>query len=95
MYTDFIKILAKNEEKKTNLETLIQTLRIYFQDWGMDFAVEKCAIVIMKKGKKRYNGKNIQPNPVNFKTQGKKENYKYFEILEACNIKQTDIKGNE
>ena len=38
MYMDDIKIFAKNEKE---LETLVQTIRIYSQDIGMEFGIEK------------------------------------------------------
>ena len=44
-----IKIFAKN---KKELETLIQTIRIYSQDIGMEFGIEKCAMLIMKSVKR-------------------------------------------
>ena len=48
MYMDDSKLLAKNEKE---LETLIHTVRIYIQDIGMEFGIEKCAMLIMKRGK--------------------------------------------
>ena len=47
MYKDDIKLCAKNEK---DLKTLIQTVRIYSQDIGMEFSIEKCAKLIMKAG---------------------------------------------
>ena len=44
-----IKQFAKN---KSELETLIQIVRIYSQNIGMEFGIEKCAILIMKIGKR-------------------------------------------
>ena len=41
--------LFANDEKE--LKTLIQTIRIYNQDIGMKFGIEKCAMLIMKSGK--------------------------------------------
>ena len=43
-----MKIFSKRKRKK-GLEILIQTIRIYSQDKGMDFAIVKCAMLIMKK----------------------------------------------
>ena len=40
---DGIKILAKN---KNELETLIHAVRIYNQDIGMEFGIEKCAMLV-------------------------------------------------
>ena len=48
MYMDDIKLFAKNEEE---LENLIQSVRIYSQDIGIEFGIEKCAILIMRSGK--------------------------------------------
>ena len=45
-----IKIFAKNENE---LETLIQTIGIFSQDIRMEFGIEKCAMLIMKKRKKK------------------------------------------
>ena len=39
MYMDGIQIFAKNEKE---LETLIQTIRIYSKDIGMEFGIERC-----------------------------------------------------
>ena len=39
------KLFAKNE---TKLKTQIQTVRIYNQDIGMEYGVEKCVIIIMR-----------------------------------------------
>ena len=41
MYTDDIKLSAKNEKE---LETLIHTGRINSQYIGMEFFIEKCAL---------------------------------------------------
>ena len=59
MYIDDIKLFAKNEKE---LKTLIHTVRIYSQDIGMDFGIEKCALLVMKSGKRhRIDGIEI-PN---------------------------------
>ena len=38
MYKDGIKVFAKNEKE---LKTVIQTIKIYSQDIGMEFSIEK------------------------------------------------------
>ena len=43
MYMDDIKLLAKNEKE---LETLIYAVSIYNQDIGMEFSIEKCAMLV-------------------------------------------------
>ena len=49
MYMDDIKLFAKNEKE---LETLIHAVRIYSQDIRMEFGIEKCAMLILKSGKR-------------------------------------------
>ena len=49
MNMDDIKLFAKNEKE---LETLIKTVRIYRQDIGMEFGIEKCAMLLMKSDKR-------------------------------------------
>ena len=46
---DDVKLFAKNERK---LETLLLTGRIFSQDIGIEFGIEKCAILEMKNGKR-------------------------------------------
>ena len=41
MYMDDIKLFVKNEKE---LVTLIQTIRIYSQDIGIECGIEKCAL---------------------------------------------------
>ncbi len=42
----------------TKLEILILIIRIYKQDSGMKFEIEKCAMVIMKRREKKSTGRN-------------------------------------
>ena len=59
MYIDDIKLLAKNEKE---LETLIHAVRIYSQDIGMEFGIEKCAMLVMKSGKRHMTDGMELPN---------------------------------
>ena len=86
MYT---KLLVKNEKE---LETLIQTIRIYSLDILMEFCFEKCDILIMKIGRREIRERIELPNQENIRTLGKKEIYKYLGILEADTIKQAEMK---
>ena len=49
MYVDDIRHFVKNEKE---LEALIQAVKIYSEDIGMEFAIEKCTMLIMKSGKR-------------------------------------------
>ena len=83
MYMDNIKQLAKKNWR--------HTVRIYSQDTGMEFIIEKCAMLVMKSGKRHLvNGMEL-PNQEKIKTLGEKETYKYFGMLEADTIKQEEV----
>ena len=84
MYMD-IKIFAKNEKE---LETLIETIRIFSQYIGMEFDFEKRAMRIMKRGKTETMERITLLNKENIRTLEEKGNYKNFRILEANTIKQ-------
>ena len=89
MYMDKIKLFTKNEK---GLETRIQAVRIYSQDIGMEFAIEKCAMLIMKS-RKRHMTKGIElSNHDKISTLRELESYKYLGILEANTIKHADMK---
>ena len=57
MYMDEIRIFAKIEKER---ETLIQKIRIYRQDIGMEFVIKKCNMLITKS-EKRGMAEGIEP----------------------------------
>ena len=46
---DDLKLYAKTEEE---LDSLVQTVRVFSEDIGMKFSIEKCSMLVMKRGKK-------------------------------------------
>ena len=86
---DDIKLFAKNEKE---LGTLIHTVRIFSQDIGMEFVIEKCAMFVMKSGKRQPTDGMELPNQDKIKTLAEKETSKYLGILEADIIKQVEMK---
>ena len=89
MYTDDIKLFAKNEKE---LKTLIHAVRIYSQDIGMGFGIEKCALLVVKSDKRHMTDGIELPNHDEIRTLGENETYKYLGILEADTIKQVEMK---
>ena len=89
MYMDDIKLFAKNEKE---LEILIHAVRIYSQDIGMEFGIEKCAMLVMKSGKRHMTDGMELPNHDRIRTLEENETYKYLGILEADPIKQVEMK---
>ena len=76
------------------LETLIHAVRIYSQDIGMEFGIEKCAMLVMKSGKRHMTDGMELPNQDKIRTLREKETYKYLGIFEADTIKQAEMKDN-
>ena len=71
MYMDDIKLFAKNEKE---LKILIQAVRIYSHNIGMEFGIEKCATLIMKSGKRHMTERIELPNQEKIRTLGEKGN---------------------
>ena len=54
---DDLKLYASNQKL---LESLIQSVRVFSNDMGMEFGVEKCAVLTMKKGKMANNNERTE-----------------------------------
>ena len=59
MYIDDFKLFTKKEKK---LETLIHAVIIYSQEIGMEFGIEKCAMLLMKSSKRHMMERVELPN---------------------------------
>ena len=68
-------------------------LWIYNQNIGVEFGIDKCAILEMKSFKRHLTGGNEHPNKDKRRTLGEKGTYKYLGILEGDTIKQVEMKG--
>ena len=66
MYMDGIKLFAKNEKE---LEALTHVVRIYSQDIGMEFGIEKCAMLDRKCGKRHMTDGMELPNHDKIRTE--------------------------
>ena len=86
---DDIKLFSKNEK---DLETLIHAVRIYSQDLGMEFGIEKGAMLVMKSSKRHLTDGMELSNQDKITTLGENETYKYLGILKADTIKQVEMK---
>ena len=84
--------MTSNYLQKKKLETLIHAVRIYIQDIGMEYGIEKCAILVMKIVKRHLTDGMELPNQDKIRMLGEKETCKYLGILEADTIKQEEMK---
>ena len=48
LFMDDLKLYSRNEK---GLDSLVQTVLVFSQDIGMKFGIEKCAMLVMEKGK--------------------------------------------
>ena len=56
----------------------------------MEFGIEKCAMLVMKSGKRHMSDGMDKPGQI--RTSGENETYKYLGILEAVTITQVEKK---
>ena len=71
---DNLKLYASNEE---SLESLIQTVRVFSNDIMMEFGVEKCTVLTMKKGKMANSDGIALANKTAMKGLKEGDSYKY------------------
>ena len=61
---------------------------VTYQDREMEFGIEKCAMLVMRSGKRYLTYRIELPNQEKIRTLGEKEAYKYFDILEAGTLRE-------
>ena len=49
LYMDDLKLYGKTEEQ---LEELVEVVRSFSKDIGMEFGMDKCALIVIEKGVK-------------------------------------------
>ena len=85
---DDIKLFVKK------LETLIQAVQIYSEDIRMEFSREKCALLIMKSGKRHMTEGMELPNQENIWTLGKTKLTSILEY-ESGHYQTREMKGKK
>ena len=83
MFLDDIKLVAKNER---GLDSLIQTVRVLNTDIGMKFRLEKCAMLVMKKGSVKIGWQKLPDDKV-ITSIHDENGYKYLGILQLGGVK--------
>ena len=78
--------------KKKTLETLLQAVRIYSDDIGIEFGIEKYAMLIMRSIKRQKIEGMELPNQEKIRTLGEKETYQIFGNIGSGTIKQAEMK---
>ena len=90
MFMDDIKLFGKNAQE---IDTLVQTVRILSQDIKMEFGIEKCALINIKRGK-TITTEGIRLPDGNIIKEIDENGYKYLGIIEGETIKHQEMKDN-
>ena len=80
LFMDDLKLYSRSEKR---LDSLVQTVRVFSEDIGMEFGIEKCAMLVMEKGKIVKSVGIELPDGKVIKSLQEGESYKYLGILEA------------
>ena len=84
-----IKLYAKNEK---SLNSLVQTVRIFSDDIDIEFGIDKCAILVLKRGKiTKFDGIWLPASRV-MKGIIEWAGYKYLFIIQADQTRYTEMK---
>ena len=91
LFVDDLKLYSRSEK---GLDSLVQTVRFFSEDIGMEFGTEKCAMLVMDKGKIVKSVGIELPNDKVIKSLQEGEIYKYLGILEENKILEQKMKLN-
>ena len=85
---DDIKLFAKAKKE-------LETIRIYSQDIGMEFAIDKCSMLVMKSRKRCMTGGIELPDQEEIRTLGRKGTYKYLEYWKLTSPNKGEWEKNK
>ena len=91
LFMDDLKLYNRSEK---GLDSLVQTVRVFSEDIGMEFGIEKCAMLVMEKGKIVKSVGMELPDGKVMKSLQQGESYKYLGILEADKFLEEKMKLN-
>ena len=86
---DDLKLYSRNEK---GFSSLVQTIRVFSEDIGMEFGIEKCAMLVIVKGKivKSFAIELSDDKVIKSLQEG--ESVKYLGLLEADRFLGEEIK---
>ena len=91
LFMNDLKLYSRSEK---GLDSLVQTVRVFSEDIGMEFGIEKCAMLVMEKGKIVKSVGIELPDGKVIKSLQEGESYKYLGILEADKFLEERMKLN-
>ena len=91
LFMDNLKLYSRSEK---GLNSLVQTVRVFNEAIGMEFAIEKCSMLVIDKEKIVKSVGTELPNGKVIKSLKKGESYKYLGILEVHKVLEEKMKLN-
>ena len=91
LFMNDLKLYTQSEK---GLDSLVQTVRAFSEDIGMEFGIEECAMLVMEKGKIVKSVGTELPNGKVITSLQEGESYKYLGILEADKFLEEKMKLN-
>ena len=88
LFMDDLKLFAKNVDQ---IDSLVNTVRIFSEDMKMEFGLSKCGMLIMKRGKVVESDGLCMPADTMMRNI-EEGGYKYLGILEVDGIKHDEMK---
>ena len=89
LFMDDLKLYGKTDKE---IESLVQTVRVFSEDISMEFGIEKCASISIKRGKVHHHEGIRLPDGRTIQSMEEGQHYKYLGVLEADDIKHSDMK---
>ena len=89
LFMDDLKLYAKN---KKGLDSLVQTVRIFNDDIGMEFGIYTCTTLVLKRGKLTKFDEISLPDGTVMKVLIEEAVYKYLGVIQADQIRYTKMK---
>ena len=86
-----MKLYSRSEK---GLYSLVKTVRVFSEDIGMEFGIEKCAMLVIEKGKIVKSVGIEVPDGKVIKSLQEGECHKYLGILEADTFLEENMKLN-
>ncbi len=74
------------------IDSLVQTVRIFSNDIGMQFGLEKFASMTMKRGKRVHSDDIVLPDGAQMRALGEEESYRYLGVLESNQVLHEESK---
>ena len=88
---DYLKLYSRSEK---GLKSLVQVVRVFSEDIGMEFGIQKHAMLVLEKGKIVKSVGIELPDGKIIKSLEKGESYKYLGFLEADKFLEEKMKLN-